>query len=120
MQEQTYITCLINKNGITIDFQRWFYKKLRTCINNTIAHYRSCFSFLYHDTLKNTEKIIIYKTEPQTNGIDKEIKMWEVSIDEFIEELRLHKEFNEYDEKRLLEMIRLKNQKFCRPYDLAI
>jgi len=93
--EQTYITHFIDEKGQTIDFERWFCKRLQTCINNTIKLYGTNYNpkyYRYSDTLKSTKKVIIYKTEPLGTGWDRETNMWEVSIDEFIERIKSYRD----------------------------
>ena len=90
-KEQTYIIYLENKNGILVDFERWAYKKLETCIDKTLTLHCRGYS-LYKNDLIKTAKIVAYKTNDGN-----EIKVWDISINEYMEKLRRHKEWQTYN-----------------------
>ena len=92
MKEQTYIVMFMNKDEIPVNFERWAYKKLETCIDRTICLCCRAFSLYKYDLIKTT-KVVAYKTNGRI-----ERKVWEITIGEFMNRLRSHKEWRTYDD----------------------
>jgi len=91
MKEQTFIVELKDKNNSTIDFERFSYKRLNTCINAMIKLYKKAFDpycfcgFLYKENVEKAARIVAYRTDYKTNDAN---KVWDISIDEFIKMLK--------------------------------
>lgn len=85
MKEQKYITVMQDDAGHTIDFERWCFTKLETCITNFVALYKQ---MQYFDFIKckldKAKKIVTYKTNYETT---EENKVHEMSIEEFMKML---------------------------------
>ena len=64
MKKQTFLICFENIDGIAVNFERWTFKSVKTCIKKTIELYKS-YPDIYADTLNKTVKVIAYST-PQS------------------------------------------------------
>lgn len=65
--------------GYTVNFERWTFKSVKTCIKKTIELYKS-YPDIYADTLNKTVKVIAYSTP---NGYTRQQAVWTATIDEF-------------------------------------
>lgn len=78
--KQTYIIKLLDKNGYTVNFERWSYKKLNTCINRMINLYKELMRYNFvRQELESVVTVVAYKT----NELAEE-KVWEASKEEFM------------------------------------
>lgn len=80
MAKQTFIILLENSDGQIIDFERWSYKKVRTCIDNMVELYRT-YPSLYVPKLQGADRVTAY---PTPDGYNREAPVWSVSKDEFL------------------------------------
>lgn len=60
---QTFISVFEDARGMTIDFERWEYKRLETCIDalTKLYHRMRAMAFVQEDLAKVT-RIVTYKT----------------------------------------------------------
>lgn len=79
MKKQTFLICFENIDGIAVNFERWTFKSVKTCIKKTIELYKS-YPDIYADTLNKTVKVIAYSTP---NGYTRQLAVWTATIDEF-------------------------------------
>ena len=79
-QQQTFIIRLEDKDGKMVDFERWAYKKVETCIKNMVKTY-SDHAYLYEPTLAKADKVVAYATPGGRS--DEKIPVWSVSVEEF-------------------------------------
>lgn len=73
MKKQEYISKQYDKNGNVINFERWGFKRVNTCIDHHLELLRS-FGGLYD--LDKTEKIVFYATP---DGVNEECIAGELS-----------------------------------------
>lgn len=78
--KMTFIICLEDKEGRTMEFERWGYKKVETCIDKMVELYRT-YSGLYVPLLKAADKVTAY---PTPDGYNRGDPVWSVSKDEFL------------------------------------
>lgn len=81
MAKQTFIIRLEDQAGHMVDFERWAYKKVETCIQHMVELY-STYSGIYERSLAKAAQVVAY---PTPNGFDREEPVWSVSVDEFRE-----------------------------------
>lgn len=79
MKKQTFIICLEDEDGKTIDFERWTFKKVETCIDHMIMLYNGYYS-VYKDSLDKAAHVVAY---PTPDGYNRSDAVWKVSADEF-------------------------------------
>lgn len=83
MKEQTFVISLLDSKGRTINFERWSYKRLNTCITKTVENYREMIKHNWFvNDLKDAVKVVAHKTDYDTTDVN---KVWEISMDEFWE-----------------------------------
>lgn len=85
--EQTFIICLENEQGRSVNFERWSYKRLSTCISKMVLLYKELkkYSFVMEE-LNKTIRVVAYKSDETTNYCtDGKNKVWSISIDEFLQ-----------------------------------
>lgn len=69
--EQTYITIMTDKDGMTVSFHRWQYMRLETCVNALVKLYRGMRNCQFaKDELAMATKVITYKTSYEINAND--------------------------------------------------
>ena len=61
MKKQTFLICFENIDGIAVNFERWTFKSVKTCIKKTV-------------------KVIAYSTP---DGYTRQQAVWTATIDEF-------------------------------------
>lgn len=82
MKQQTYIIVLKDSAGHTVNFERFGYKKLQTCIDKMIELYKSLKNYGFIQTeLARTQKVIAYQTEYETSDNN---KVFEIAIADFL------------------------------------
>ena len=79
MKKQTFIICFENIDGVAVNFERWTFKRVDTCIKKTIDLYR-LYPKIYAETLRQTKKITAYFTP---DGYNRQAEVWTATIDEF-------------------------------------
>ncbi len=85
MKNQTFITKVIDKNGKTLDFERWTHKKADTVRKKVEFLYSikcNSLSRLYLPTLKQGEKILCVPTPDGYH--EKGDPVWEISTEYII------------------------------------
>ena len=60
MKQQTYITSMRNSSGKQIDFERWNYKRIETCIKKHALLHKTMFKYgFYKDSMVNFDHIVV-------------------------------------------------------------
>ena len=60
MKQQTYITSMRDKSGKQIDFERWNYKRIETCIKKHALLHKAMFKYrFYKETMIDFDHIIV-------------------------------------------------------------
>lgn len=80
-KQQTFIIRLEDKDGKLVDFERWAYKKVETCIQKMVELY-STYSGIYERNLVKAARVVAY---PTPDGYNRESPVWSVSVEEFRE-----------------------------------
>ncbi len=81
MKTQTYISRLIDKNGNTLNFERWSYKKLSTILQKNKWLYIN-YKWAYKDRLEKAVYFTVDSTSPQN---DNYIEVYRENINTFLE-----------------------------------
>ena len=79
MAQQRYIIRLEDKEGKMVDFERWSFKKVETCIQHMVELY-STYSNMYMPKLDKADRVVAY---PTPDGCHEEAPVWSVTVDEF-------------------------------------
>lgn len=79
MKKQTYIICLEDQDGRTVDFERWTYKRSQTCVDKIVELYAEWPS-LYEKNLERAARVVCY---PTPDGYTPAAPVWSVSVDDF-------------------------------------
>lgn len=87
MKQQTFITELLNNNDKMVNFERWSYKNMKTCLAN---HKKLLLGFygyknLYAKDIEQSKNIICTKTTYDINDIMIEELVFKMDIQEFLE-----------------------------------
>jgi len=60
MKQQTYITSMRDKSGKQIDFERWNYKRVETCIKKHALLHKAMFKYgFYKEAMIDFDHIIV-------------------------------------------------------------
>ncbi len=82
MKQQTYIVCLENENNITISFERFADKQLKTVQRKYINFMKNMRQYnWYMNDIKKAVMLRIYKTEYETNLNN---MVYSIPFDEFL------------------------------------
>lgn len=84
MKQQTFIVYLEDQDGRMIDFERWCYKRSKTCLDAMVKLYGSWPS-LYLPQLAKAARVVCY---PTPDGSNKEAPAWSLSAEEFRERMK--------------------------------
>lgn len=81
MAKQTFIICLEDENGVSVNFERWPYKKAETCLDHMVELYCR-YEVLYGHDLDKASRVVCY---PTPDGCTKGKPAWDISADEMRE-----------------------------------
>lgn len=81
MKKQTFIICLEDQEGRMVNFERWYFKSMKRCVDAMVGLYRSCPS-IYRSDLERAARVVCY---PTPDGYHRKAAVWSVSVDEFRE-----------------------------------
>ena len=62
MKKQTYITILEDENGREINFERWTYKRVKTCVDKMLDLYSGPWASLYREDIDRAARVVCYHT----------------------------------------------------------
>lgn len=77
-KKMTFIIYLEDAAGNMVDFERWAFKKAKTCIDHMIELYKT-YS-IYERSLAKAARVVCY---PTPDGYNKADPVWSVGVDEF-------------------------------------
>lgn len=77
--KQNFIIRLEDAAGNMVDFERWPYKKVETCIRDMVDMYRM-YDRLFMPKLDKAYRVVAYSTP---DGAHMEAPVWSVSVEEF-------------------------------------
>ena len=80
---QTYILQLINKQGVTINFERFNCKRQSTCIKQYVNACKSAFGYLFIRDIEKSDVLALYSTDG--DGSNEQL-VWSMDSDKFLEE----------------------------------
>ena len=99
MKKQTYIVILEDKDGITVEFERWSYKRAQTCIDKTVELYAE-WPGLYGKYLERAARVVCY---PTPDGYNQDAPVWDAPVEEFRRMIQIQREKNREKVRRRLE-----------------
>jgi hypothetical protein len=85
MAKQTYLFRIENDAGQCMDFERWTFKRLDTCINKMIELYGGTWASLYARKLDGAAYVTAYKTDYEATEAN---RAWRVTVEEFRDMLK--------------------------------
>lgn len=62
MKKQTFLICFENIDGIAVNFERWTFKSIKTCIKKTISKKEKLFwSWIWNNAERVLSNCVVYE-----------------------------------------------------------
>lgn len=88
MVKQSFIIRLEDQDGHVVDFERFIYKRVETCVGLLVELYKR-YERLYMPNLDKAARVVAY---PTPDGYHMEDPVWSVSVEEFRKMVEKEKE----------------------------